>query len=543
MGLGKSFISAEKMKQLNEDLNIIICQKSMLKTWCEMLNDYYPEYTVILYTKSKIDIPINKKIVILINYDLVWRRTDLLNLDNYTLILDESSLIKNTTAERTKFILKMNFKNIILLSGTPVAGKYEELYSQCKLLGWKISKKAFWDTYIVTKKMDINGFSVPIVIGYKNIDRLKAKLREYGAVFMKTEEVIDLPEQIDQVIKVETTSDYKKFVKNRYVEFGGKELVGDTSLTKMLYQRQLASQYNNNKTTKLRDLLESTNDRVIIFYNFNEELEKIEDMCIRMERPVSVVNGQRKDLTCYEKDQDSVTLIQYQAGAMGLNLQKSNKIIYFSLPLSSELFEQSKKRTHRIGQKKSCFYYYLITEGSIEEKIYEVLGQRRDFTNKLFEEIDPEVGAIKEEKKVTAANVIPDKSITTYIGEIKYLGTQHFLIKEDVCKNDFKKRVEKLFEREIAKDTFKPLFEKTYEFIEKETIENQLDGNRKYVVLKDGDTCTYLDNKFYKYFKQLGLEFRFTNNLLAPVGMFKGDELVGIVMPIRVSKPTWKYEE
>ena len=50
-------------------------------------------------------------------------------------------------------------------------------------------------------------------------------------------------------------------------------------------------------------------------------------MCIRMERPVSVINGQRKDLTCYEKDQDSVTLIQYQAGAMGLNLQKSNKII------------------------------------------------------------------------------------------------------------------------------------------------------------------------------------------------------------------------
>ena len=236
--------------------------------------------------------------------------------------------------------------------------------------------------------MDINGFSIPIVVGYKNVDRLKAKLREYGAVFMKTEEVLDLPEQLDNVIKVESTKEYKKFVKNRLIEIDGKELVGDTSLTKLLYQRQLASQYNSNKTTMLRDLLESTNDRVIVFYNFNEELEKIEDMCIRMERPVSVVNGQRKDLKCYEKDQDSVTLIQYQAGAMGLNLQKANKIIYFSLPLSSELFEQSKKRIHRIGQKNSCFYYYLITERSIEEKIYEVLGQRRDFTNKLFEELE-----------------------------------------------------------------------------------------------------------------------------------------------------------
>ena len=331
-------------------------------------------------------IPTNS--VIIINYDLVWRRPELLELKDFTLMLDESSCIKNEKSNRTKFILKLKPSNVILLSGTPTGGKYEELYSQCKLLGWKINKKAFWDTYIVTRKMDINGFSIPIVVGYKNVDRLKAKLREYGAVFMKTEEVLDLPEKLDNVIKVESTKEYKKFVKNRLIEIDGKELVGDTSLTKMLYQRQLASQYNSNKTTMLRDLLESTNDRVIIFYNFNEELEKIEDMCIRMERPVSVVNGQRKDLKCYEKDQDSVTLIQYQAGAMGLNLQKANKFIYFSLPLSSELFEQSKKRIHRIGQKNSCFYYYLITERSIEEKIYEVLGQRRDFTNKLFEELE-----------------------------------------------------------------------------------------------------------------------------------------------------------
>lgn len=386
MGLGKTFVGSEKLKELNANINLIICQKSKLQDWCEHFKTYYPQYNTIIYSKSMESIPTNS--VIIINYDLVWRRPELLELKDFTLMLDESSCIKNEKSNRTKFILKLKPSNVILLSGTPTGGKYEELYSQCKLLGWKINKKAFWDTYIVTRKMDINGFSIPIVVGYKNVDRLKAKLREYGAVFMKTEEVLDLPEKLDNVIKVESTKEYKKFVKNRLIEIDGKELVGDTSLTKMLYQRQLASQYNSNKTTMLRDLLESTNDRVIIFYNFNEELEKIEDMCIRMERPVSVVNGQRKDLKCYEKDQDSVTLIQYQAGAMGLNLQKANKIIYFSLPLSSELFEQSKKRIHRIGQKNSCFYYYLITERSIEEKIYEVLGQRRDFTNKLFEELE-----------------------------------------------------------------------------------------------------------------------------------------------------------
>ena len=71
---------------------------------------------------------------------------------------------------------------------------------------------------------------------------------------------------------------------------------------------------------------------------------------------------------------------------MGLNLQKANKIIYFTPPLGSEIFEQSKKRIHRVGQEKPCFYYYLTCKGSIEEKIYKTLAMRRDYTDKLFEE-------------------------------------------------------------------------------------------------------------------------------------------------------------
>ncbi|MGN9161261.1 SNF2-related protein [Clostridium sulfidigenes] len=403
MGLGKTFTGSEKLKELNANVNLIICQKSKLQDWYEHFKTYYPEYNTFIYSKTR-EIP--TKSVIIINYDLVWRRKVLLELKDFTLMLDESSCIKNEKSNRTKFILKMKPANVILLSGTPTGGKYEELYSQCKLLGWKISKKAFWDTYIVTRKMDINGFSIPIVVGYKNVDRLKAKLREYGAVFMKTDEVIDLPEQLDNVVKVESTKEYKKFTRDRVItidtknlcefkddsDFYGKdvtprvELIGDTTLTKMLYLRQLSSQYNNNKLAALKDLLESTEDRLIIFYNFTQELDEIKSLCKQLDKPVSVVNGKSKSLKNYESKDNSVTLIQYQAGAMGLNLQKSNKIIYFSLPLSSELFEQSKKRTHRIGQKKSCLYYYLITKDSIDEKIYEVLGQRRDFTNALFEE-------------------------------------------------------------------------------------------------------------------------------------------------------------
>lgn len=385
MGLGKTFVGSEKLKELDTKINLVICQKSKLNDWYEHFKTFYPTYNIIIYKKS---VPIPEKCIIIINYDLVWRREELSQLEDFTLMLDESSCIKNTTANRTKFILKLKAKNVILLSGTPVGGKYEELYSQCKLLGWKISKKAFWNTYIDFVNIDIGGFPMRKVTGYKNIDRLKQKLRDHGAVFMKTEDVIELPSQQFININVENTSDYKKFKKHRLVTVEDKELVGDTSLSKMLYLRQLASQYNKHKLAALKDLLESTNDRIIIFYNFKDEYEKIKNLCIKLEKPISAVNGSIRDLYAYENNANSITLVQYQAGAMGLNLQKSNKIIYFSLPLSSELFEQSKKRIHRLGQANSCFYYYMLTKGSIEHDILEVLNTRRDFTDKLFEEIE-----------------------------------------------------------------------------------------------------------------------------------------------------------
>ena len=107
-------------------------------------------------------------------------------------------------------------------------------------------------------------------------------------------------------------------------------------------------------------------------------------ICNALERPYSEVNGSVKDLSNYENLNGSVSLIQYQAGAMGLNLQKCNKIIYFSLPDRSELFEQSKKRIHRIGQSQPCFYYLMMAKGTVDEQIKTTLDMRKDFTDYLF---------------------------------------------------------------------------------------------------------------------------------------------------------------
>jgi SNF2 family DNA or RNA helicase len=391
MGLGKTFVGSEKMMKLNANMNLVVCQKSKVEDWVNHFLEHYPSWYVFDLTKRQAfetfvnSFPDSQNLVGVINYDLVFRRPELANLKDFTLMLDESSLVQNENSKRSKFILKkLNPTNVILLSGTPTGGKYEKLWSQCRLLGWKISKDAFWSSYVDYYFENKDGFPLKIIKGYKNVERLKQKLREHGAVFMKSEEVFDLPAQIDINEYVPTIKEYRKFRKDSIVKFDNKEFVGDTSLTKMLYERMLCGFANKEKLKALRDLLDSTDDRVIIFYNFVNELTSIIE--ILDDRPYSIVNGDTKDLSAYENFDNSVTLIQYQAGSMGLNLQKSNTIIYFTPPLSSELFEQSKKRTHRIGQERMCFYYYLVCKNSIEEKIYKTLEMRRDYTERLFEE-------------------------------------------------------------------------------------------------------------------------------------------------------------
>lgn len=403
MGLGKTFVGAEKAMSLNKDI-LIVCQKSKIADWKEHFFKYYIDkmkcdesgaWCYDLTSNTGMDMFLHSRYRIrigVINYELAWRReTELLNLHDFTLMLDESSLIQNQGANQSKFILKLNPDNVILLSGTPTAGKYENLWSQIHLLGWKISEDVYNRQYVNWTKIDMGGFTHKIVDKenpYKNVDRLKSKLRENGAVFMKTEECFDLPEQTFIKQFVPASKEYWKFMKDCIITIDDKELVGDTTLTKRLYARQLCGQYSEYKLQAFRELVESTQDRLIVFYNFTAEYLAMVQIAEELGRPQSIVNGQQKQLLNYEQYDNSITFIQYQAGAMGLNLQKANKIIYFTLTDKSELFEQSKKRIHRIGQEQPCFYYILMCKGSVEEVILQTLEMRKDFTDELFNEYE-----------------------------------------------------------------------------------------------------------------------------------------------------------
>lgn len=387
--MGKTFVGSIKATSFKDPI-LIVCPKPLIAQWMQHFRENHSDWARYDLTKKKqleqfITNDNNLRIGV-INYESCWRRPELQNVKGITLMLDESQAIANNTSKQTKGVMKLKYKNVILLSGTPASNaRYDKLYTQLKLLGLDMNKRSYEDQYCNFFEMEKAGIKFRVLSKrrpYKNVDELKSKMADLGCVFMKTDEVLDLPEQRFIDVPVIKSKYYKTFEKDGYVDCGEVEYISNGPAQDMLYLRQLCN--SSEKLDMLKTLLESTNDRVIIFYNFDIELKLLQQLISKLKRPMSFINGHEKNLNCYNDNEDSITLVQYQSGSAGVNLQKANKMIYYSPPVKSDFYEQSKKRIHRIGQDNKCTYWKLITTNSIEEKIYKTLDLKRDYTEELF---------------------------------------------------------------------------------------------------------------------------------------------------------------
>ena len=384
MGTGKTFAGGELASLSGDSRILIVCQKSKVQDWIIHMRDNHSLPVYDLTSKRSLERWSSEGGCGVVNYDLLSRRPVFKKMSGHCLVLDESSLIQNETTKRTKVVMSMAPSHVVLLSGTPTGGRYEKLWTQMRLLGWRITKEEFWRRYIEYRIWDSPGFPVKIVTGYKRVDELKAQMREHGARFLKAEDVLgELPSQTFLTVVTPSVPEYARMDRDGISTLDGIEILGDSSLSLRMALRRIATV---GKGKALSDILESTEERVVVMYSFNRELTEAKGICEDCKRAISEVNGSAHDLTAYESVENSVTLIQYQAGAMGLNLQKARIMVFMSPPESSELYEQAKKRIHRIGQSKPCLYYRLMMSGTIEADIYDCLAQRKDYTDELFRE-------------------------------------------------------------------------------------------------------------------------------------------------------------
>ena len=240
MGLGKTFTGAQKLLDETIGHSLVVCQKSKVTDWVDHFNEN--THVAAFDASSKVGYSHLVKViahpkdypqsVFVVNYDIIYRREELTKTHWGGVIFDESSLLQNEKSKRTKAALKISQLTdvLILLSGTPTDGKYERLWTQLRMLGWKISKRTYWNQYVDYHVDTRQGFPIVTVRGYKQVDRLVSKMHDLGCDFLKTDEVLDLPEQTFITVRCEQTPDLRKFRRDGIVTMpDGTEIVGDST--------------------------------------------------------------------------------------------------------------------------------------------------------------------------------------------------------------------------------------------------------------------------------------------------------------------------
>ena len=112
----------------------------------------------------------------------------------------------------------------------------------------------------------------------------------------------------------------------------------------------------------------------------------VSELCDKKKRHYSIYDGSHKDLTNWNKYEDSIAIVNIQAGSAGLNdFIKTNIAIWFSYPENYIDFVQSKGRLDRIGQTKQPVFYFLEIAGSVEQQVFKALAEGHDFDLRLFE--------------------------------------------------------------------------------------------------------------------------------------------------------------
>ncbi len=410
-GLGKSkiVISAlcEDLKNKIIDSVLILCKKTLVKTWKnELLKHSYLKTNVIVGSKQNRGRSfMHFSHFHIINYDSFVQELDkiklFLGLYKFAIILDESQVIKNPSSRITKSVLDIKDLGVkrIIITGTPIANKPEDLWSQFYFLdnGETLGK----DFKEFQKKFRIQLKGETSLKKYENIlDSIKQKINKIS--IRRTKNVLELPEKLYRevfvVLEKEQKRMYEKLRGELYLEL--KDIDDnlilekiDNYLVKLLRLTQIASNPSlleeGYKDTPakfkeldklIKDILDK-NEKVIIWTSFRGNIrtlrKRYQDYGALMlfgEIPMA----ERDDIIekFMQNLEIKILIANPSAAKDGLTLTSANNVIYLDRSFKMDDYLQSQDRIHRIGQQKKCQIIKLIAKDTIDEYTDEILEKK-----------------------------------------------------------------------------------------------------------------------------------------------------------------------
>ncbi len=329
--------------------------------------------------------------------------------------IDESTVIKNPKAKRTKNILALAdlCKYRRIMTGSPVTKNPLDLYSQCNFLDPFLlnfhSYFAFRNRYAEMKTLHMHGRQIQIVNGFKNLSELSDKLKGFSYRVLK-EDCLDLPPKIWTKRHITLTPEqakvYKQMKEQALAVLKGKQVTSVSALTQLMRLHQITcghfaaddgsvQQIKNNRLSELMDVLEETEGKAIIWAHYQHDIKNIVKEIEKAHGPGSVVTYY--GLTPQDERQDNIKQFQSNdevrfligtpaTGGYGITLTQANTVIYYSNGYDLEKRLQSEDRAHRIGQKKSVTYVDIMAEDTVDEKIVKALRKKINIASEVMGE-------------------------------------------------------------------------------------------------------------------------------------------------------------
>ena len=420
MGLGKTLQSIATVEYVMDSYPaVVVCPPSLVLNWVAEWNRWLPNRRIAHVTNRK-DFPERGSYdVVIIGYSNIahWEKR---LTGHRAYIFDESHYAKTPTAQRTKAAVKMaksaHKDGIVLcLTGTPVTNRPNEYASQLEILGRLKDFGGLWGFYRRYCAAYQDNFGQWNISGNSHLDELNERLRGTCYIRRTKDQVLsELPPVIHSRVLVEGSSTtMKEYVKAEkdillYIAERARQLAieqgkpsygaaiaamiraeANEHLVRLSVLRKIAAkakmevaeEWINARIENGKKVVVAAHHRDIV----DELARKYGNLRIQGGMSVEEVEENKRRFQTESVESAPVMVLSIQAAKTGHTLTAAEECLFLELPWTPADVDQTYSRLHRLGQKGSVTATYMLTAGTIDEEIYEIIEAKRSVVDAAVE--------------------------------------------------------------------------------------------------------------------------------------------------------------
>jgi len=419
MGLGKTIQAIAVAELLKKEVLIsnvvVVCPTSLKYQWQAEIRKFSDSSVVVIEGLPHIRKEQYKKDAFykIVSYHTLKNDIEFVNQTDVDLvILDEAQRIKNWKTQLAQGVKKINSRYAVVLTGTPLENKMEELYSIVQFID--PFKMGPYHTFL-NRYQEFNDAGK--VIGYRNLNEIGELLSDVMIRRKKDKVLKDLPERIDKNLLVPMTemqmdwhTEFQNVVARLVFKWRRYRFLSEQDRQKLLINLNLMrmvcdSTYIIDEKTRHDTKIDELMNILEEYFDGNKEKVVIFSQWARMTRLIAseldargisyqnlhggVPSAKRKELfEVFNNDPESRVFLSTDAGSTGLNLQSASMLINMDIPWNPAILEQRIARIHRIGQKNNITVLNFVATGTIEHRMLDVLKIKSSLAEGILDQGD-----------------------------------------------------------------------------------------------------------------------------------------------------------